>query len=251
MLKITKLYYTSFNKGLCTTFHQNVAKVLNDSELTQESDLKDAMNRYSLLIDEMKGLVVLHRGFETTPAINDANKVIENRFRYLYRMLRVFELDNQVVSKEEWLKLEREVLDVFPLSLLRLGNEERIAKLSAFVAHVQKDWMPLLEKTELKESFLLLAEQIQYLTRAFIERAEEKTGIEQGQATRVMRELYETYGLLCLYIEAWSNSDSDNPVIQLRQQRALDALVRINEQISFVKHSLAVAKSNRKRAKDK
>jgi len=248
MHKITKIYDRRMSKALCQSVHQNMTKILQETGLAQESELKMPMGRYLELIDEMQDLVAYSRGLEATPAINDAMKIIDNRFRYIRHMLQTLRLDGKTIGQEEYSKFEREILDVFPVSVLKQAWPERVGNLNVLVTHLRSDWMPLLEKTDLKDAFLQLEAQVQLLGQGIVQRAEERAAIEPGRSSRVMSELYETYSLLCLYIEAWSNTESEEEHLQQRQQRALDCLCRHNTYISKTRHSLSVARSNRKRA---
>ncbi len=162
-------------------------------------------------------------------------------------MFKTYELDHRIVSEEEYQKLKHEVIDAFPLTILRWGWGNRIGHLQVFITHMKNDWMPLLEKTDLTETFLQLEEQVNNLNEAIIKRSNEKANIEPAHANRVMLELFSTYSLITLYIEAWSNTMDDDPLLQQRHQKASDALNQINELISSYKRSLAVARSNRKR----
>jgi len=247
MLKITKFYERCMSKALCQSFHQNVAESLQETGLAQEPELKEPMARYLSLTEEMKDLVSYYHGLDSTPALNDTMKSIDTQFRYIRRMLQTLSLNRQIISQEEYNKFEHEILDIFPASILRRAWPERLGKLNVLITHLRNDWMPLLEKTELKDSFLQLEEQVQSLGQTIVQRVEEKAATKQGNATRVMNELYETYTLFCLYIEAWSNTDSKEEYLQQRQQRATDCLRLHNTYISKVRHSLAVARSNRKR----
>jgi len=248
MQKITKIYYSSFNKALAVSFHQNLYQIINESGLTQEKDIKGVCSRYKELIDELQGIVDYSKAFESTQTILETMRTIDSQYRYLTKIFRSFRLDHRLVSEEEYLKLEHEVINAFPLTILRQGWARRLGYLEVLVSHLRSDWMPLLEKTGLADNFHILEEQVTVLNNAMISRSEEKAAIEKGRALRIMDELFEAYNLLALYIEAWSNTEHEDSALHLRQQKSLEVLRQANEIISSTKHSLAVARSNRKRA---
>jgi len=248
MQKITKIYYSSFNKALGESFHQNIYQIIADSGLAQDEDIKEVCGQYKVLIDELQALVAYSKAFESTPAIKEAMQSIEIQYRYMFRIFRSFNLDHRIVSEEEYSKLKREVLDMFPLTLLRQSWSHRLGSLEVFVTHLRNDWMPLLEKTELMDCFLSLEQQVANLCTAIIDRTQEKSQIEVRKSLRILKELFETYQQLGLFIEAWSNTDYEEPSRKLRHQKSLDVLHQINKLISSTLHSLAVARSNRRRA---
>ena len=249
--KITYLHFSDFSKSLGQNFHQSVFDIFNDSGLSLEEEIKAILNQYGNDIQAMQDVVGLPVGLEITKTKKKLVAEVARQYRYLYRIWRSFAFDHLVVTESEYDKLKREILDVYPLVTLNKSVSSQFGLFTTLLAHLKSDWMPLLEKTGLTELVAEFEQTLQALDEAMIRKAEELSRREKGIAKRIMAEMAYNYHILMSYLEAWSNNWSEDEAIKARHDKALSALNQINQLIAETKHGLAVAKSNRRRAKKK
>jgi len=250
MHTLNKVYFFSLSKAHIQSFHQKVAILMQEAGIDQEPDTQEAFEAYQKKIEEMKAILSLSKQLEQTEVIRNARREIDTHYKYIHSVLRNLEYDQQGLDEELCQKIKHEILEIFPLKVLRLPFYEYTATLSSLCAHLESDWQSLLETLNLTEHYTTLCQQLDLLVNSTNARSEEKANKEKGQARRIIAELTGCYNLLALYVEAWSNTLSTSPTIQDRQQRTLTLLNQINEIVSSLKHSLAVASSNRRRAKN-
>jgi len=249
--QVTVINFHDLSKSRCQEFHSSVADVIKRFGLDQEAEIKCVFDQYLADCNSLLDIVGLYRGLEITPLQKTIITDIEKQYRYFVRVLKSYEYDHNLVTKEELQKLNHEVLEVFPLSILRLPLKERFATFVVLLTHLNNDWMPLLQEIGLVERYNALSESVSQLEQVFVQKSEELSKKEKGLAVRLMNDLSLNYMVLSFYLEAWSNNWSQETYVITRREKALSALNTVNVVISNVKHSIAVAKSNRRRGQPK
>lgn len=245
---VTVIYLSTLSKARCQNFHQCVLDIFKSEILNQEEEIRQIVTQYEQDVTAMNDVVGLYRGFDTTPIIKKIVADIDTKYRYFYRILKSFELEYKQVSRDEFSKLNHEVIEVFPLSILRLPLHERLGVLSALVTHLRTEWLPFLEKVGLLERYNEISVSVDQFIVALTQKVDEVSKKEKGEAKRRMNELAFNYHILVSYLEAWGNNWSDDPEIEARRKKAASAINQCNEVIAELRHSMAVAKSNRRRA---
>ena len=249
LLKVKAIYFHYLSKAQTQGFHQSVVTLLKDSSISAETELIDIISRYEEQIKKMEDLVGVSRKLDVTQQIKNAENDMSTQYRYMFRTFQNLEYDHTLVTEEEFARLQHEVLDVFPLMMLRLPIAERYGNLSVLIEHLKADWMPLMERISLMAAFRKLEEAVASVGSALIDKAEEKSQLVRGEAKTCMDELLQTYQLLVLYLEAWSNNWSQNTEVQRRREAATAVVQKCNVLAAELKHSVAVARSNRRRAR--
>lgn len=249
MKTLDKVYFFSLSKASSQSFHLKIVNLFLEAGIDQEPDIQETFALYRQETEEMERLVSFPRQLEHTKPLQEARQKANTLYRYMYAILRNLELQPRDIEPETCQRVKNEIIQAFPLSILRLPFHDSLGLLIAFRAHVQNSWMPLFEHLDITKDFSGFSEQLDLMLEFETARADEKASKEKGQSRRVMAELAKLYTVLTLYLEAWSNTISSSPILQERQQRSLQLLKQINEVISSLRHSLAVSASNRRRAK--
>ena len=247
--EVSNLYFRDKSKSLCQNIHQSVLDVIKKTGLAQEEELKAIVGQYEQDVLTMQDAVGLSLKLETTKTKKKLTSDVIRQYRYLCHLWQGLEYDRQTLTEEEYHRFQREVIDVFPLSILYKSGTERLGLLEVLLSHLRSDWMPLMERIGADGHVAELEKTIHLLTEADILKAEELSRREKGIAKRIMAEMAYNYHILMSYLEAWSNNWSEDEAIKVRHDKALSALNQINQLIAETKHGLAVAKSNRRRAK--